>query len=148
MCKCFLKLHLYTCTHAHTYIMALKCPLYLEAAKGKTCKGKRFEWTCKVSINVLFQEYNCLLILNVCQGVRVTDAVTYSKANKGFTWKNYRRFEECVFACICEWGRRVCFVWCLNGVEGGIQALTNQPKSWGPQEPQLFFYSIVTIAKF
>ena len=143
-----MKLQLYTRTHTHTYIMALKCLLYLEAAKRKICKGKRFEWTCKVSINVLFQEYNCFLILNVCQGVRVTDAVTYNRANKGFTWKIYRRrFEEYVFACICEWRRRVCFVWCLNGVEWGTQALTNQPKSWGPHSLS-FFYSTVTIVKF
>lgn len=29
-----------------------------------------------------FQEYNCFLILNVCQGVRVTDAVTYSQSKQ------------------------------------------------------------------
>lgn len=140
MCKCFLKLQLYTRTHTHTYIMVLKCPLYIEAAKGKTCKGKRFEWTCKVSINVLFQEYNCFLILNVCQGVRVTDAVTYSRANKGFTWKNYRRrFKECVLACICEWGRRVCFVWWLNGVEGVDTGIDQPTKILRTTESQFFF---------
>lgn len=124
MYKCSLNQQLYT--HTHTK-MAFKWPPYLEAATGNTCYGKGFERTCKMFMNVLFQECNCFLILNVCWGIRVADTETYSRANKGFT---YKMIKDLMGAClhIGIGGTGLCGSW-----GNGIQAPTNQQNSRASQ---------------